>query len=259
MSQEPSEYSHSPEPSPLGLSPVTIQRKFAGEFVDGGHGMVLRTAVSPVVGTQESRAVDLSSGNMSLDRSRSLPPMSPLLRRVQRVVGPGVRSDPYEQTASREASSQRSMRTFSSTDVLSETRASATMLTRSTSREEFPLVQSISATEAMGPLEWTTPQAHRGTQASAIVWRRSLPNSVTDDHVSGSVSHASFPFLARQAATSIVSPATQPGPGFMNDVPVPTEMSQPVNSANIAEMADQVSRFLTRRLSVERERRGIGA
>jgi hypothetical protein len=240
---------------------ITSHGESAGEGSIDNSEMVMRTAVNPVVRAQRSRSVGPSPGEMSLDRSQALSPTPPPLRRIQRVVDSGTRGDSYEQVASGVGSLQRGTGTVGDTAVPLAASASGPMLTRSASSDEFPLARSVSVVGAMSSVGRTTSQASGGSHPPEIVWRSSAPNMVTRPFAGGATQDPMLgpvPFLARQVAQSPISPEHRSDQVLMKATPASSAMGQTSTSVNIPEIADQVGRFLTRRLAVERERRGMG-
>ncbi|HVF50663.1 MAG TPA: hypothetical protein VNA19_11285, partial [Pyrinomonadaceae bacterium] len=166
-------------------------------------------------------------------------------------------------TASRRADSSRnaaSAQTFAGT-VSAE------------ARQSLPLAQSTSTLTSSRPAS-DAPQADvrsvafeiqdgaraAATGAARIVWRKGRegwsPDAAasfeTDASVSSAVSSASSGASGASGAAA-VSPATQ----SQSIVPAPVSTEARNGAANIERITEQVIRTLSRRMSVERERRGL--
>ena len=74
---------------------------------------------------------------------------------------------------------------------------------------------------------------------------------------SGSVSHNFTPFIARQSTHSPESHMPRSGIPSLHEQPALAGIQEASTSVNHAEVAEQVSRLLTRQFAVERERRGV--
>lgn len=66
-----------------------------------------------------------------------------------------------------------------------------------------------------------------------------------------------MPFIARQAMNPAGLHVPHPGMPSMDELPALAGSREASTSVNHAEIAEQVSRLLTRQLAVERERRGV--
>ena len=141
-----------------------------------------------------------------------------------------------------------------------------------TLRDSLKTHDSFSARTASGPSPalphvQATGRSLSGSQSPAVIWRSPIPGMSTDarslDGVSGyrtalgSTDRASLPFLARQVANPVSSQFPRPDTSSMHELSAMTESRKASPSANLGELAEQVSRFLTRQLVVERERRGV--
>ncbi len=121
----------------------------------------------------------------------------------------------------------------------------------------FPLLPLVQPAER--PLTSSDP--------ATLIWRSPIPVTTTgapsfdgfgdDQPGSGSVSRNLLPFIARQAAHSTNSNIPQSGIPSLHERPALVGSQEASTSVNHAEVAEQVSRLLTRQLEVERERRGV--
>ncbi|MGE0642611.1 MAG: hypothetical protein AB7P24_02975 [Nitrospira sp.] len=187
-----------------------------------------------------------------------------VLRKVQRIIAPRLGSDIQVDSLSgnRRGDAEDSRSTSLAGDAASFHNGAghSSMNGDSFSGSARSSVTSLpSLVHVAGPV-----RPHTGPPT--IVWRSPLSgvthradpfeNRAADSYVPGSVAHGSRSFLARQVVGPGVVSETRSGAAFMNESPAQVGTAQSVSSLNIAEMAEQVSRLMTRRLTAERERRG---
>ena len=117
------------------------------------------------------------------------------------------------------------------------------------------------------PLVQATGRPLSGSDQPTLIWRSPIsgvPTGVpsfdgfTDYQPdSGSISRNPMPFIARQLAHPVGSHVSRPGVPSMDELPALAGSREVSTSVNHADVAEQVSRLLTRQLAVERERRGV--
>lgn len=105
------------------------------------------------------------------------------------------------------------------------------------------------------------------SDSPTLIWRSPISGVPTgvpsfdgfgdDQPESGSISRNLMPLIARQEAHSTDSHIPRPGIPSPHEQPAWAGIQEASTSVNPAEVAEQVSRLLTRQLAVERERRGV--
>jgi hypothetical protein len=117
------------------------------------------------------------------------------------------------------------------------------------------------------PLVQRAERSLTSSDSPTLIWRSSVPGATTGtpsldgfgdyQSDSGSVSHNFTPFIARQTAYSTDSHISRSGIPSLHEQPALAGIQEASTSVNPVEVAEQVSRLLTRQLAVERERRGV--
>ena len=129
------------------------------------------------------------------------------------------------------------------------------------------LKENVPGSQSILPLLQVTDRPLSGSDLPPLIWRSPVSgvttgagslNGLTGRHdASRFISHASPSFLARQATNPGGSHFPHPDVSPMEKLPSLAGNSASSTSVNVAEVAEQVSRFLSRQLIVERERRGV--
>ena len=117
------------------------------------------------------------------------------------------------------------------------------------------------------PLVQRAERSLTSSDSPTLIWRSPVPGATTGtpsldgfgdyQSDSGSVSRNFTPFIARQTAYSTDSHISRSGIPSLHEQPALAGIQEASTSVNPVEVAEQVSRLLTRQLAVERERRGV--
>lgn len=271
--------SSSAQLSPSSSSLPLIQRQSVSESEPSEAVSVLRAPVPPTALESVSQAAAPSAMPLSQEPIRfqvrsSLPSASdqPLQRKIAAVL-PSPQTDPV---FSQVAQSLPLVRAHSvsialrSADPSAQSANQANVPSSDDSQEKTTLQPSAEVREPNRlPISPEISIRPNATLETRMIWRKQAQTPLSAPAVQGN-NHASLPFvqgwasspgnrIARQTATgasatggtAVSAGGTVPSTG--STPPTPSQ-ALPIN---IAQLAEQVSRILSRQLMVERERRGI--
>jgi len=252
--------------SSLRQLPLLIQTKPGGEVESDDSEMVRRTDKMLVVRRQQFKPLDTLSTSLSFDQPHVLRTLSTVSLATSRHSFGDTHADVQGERSPIDPLLWRLTSAFPDARPMGET-SSVQRSPTDSSQDGFPAEGGFAGPASTVPLVHATDRPLQHLDSPAILWRSAIPGISKDARsierdksyqaVSGSIKPASSPVLAREAANPSDSYVSRPDMPSMNGLPALAESRHASPSVNVADLAEQVGRFLTKQLIVERERRGV--
>jgi hypothetical protein len=232
------------------------------DSVHGGstsiRGIVPRADESVIVRAQESKSLakplETPPANASFDQLHVRSSPSIVLPKIQRHSDRSTHGEAQAEQASSDAFVWRFASASRDPRHTLEARSAQQVPTDSPDKDGFPAEGVPTGSAPVPPLVQATDRSLSDSKLPTILWRTVVPGITNDARsLDGLTGHRAFSRSVSQAASlHIAREGTQ-----MHERPASAESREASPSVNVAELAEQVGRFLTKQLVVERERRGV--
>lgn len=247
-----------------GHLPLLVQTKPGGEMESDDSEMVRGRATTLVVKRQQFKSLDTLSTSLSFDQPHVLRTLSTV---ASRHSFDGTHADAQGERRSSDPLLWRLTGAWPDARTTDETGLVQRGPAGSLNKGGSPTEGVLSGPASSVPLVHATDRPLPHLDSPAILWRSPIPGITKDTRsieadngnqaLSGSINHASSPALTREAANPSGSYVSRPDVSAMNELAAPAENRHASPSVNVADLAEQVGRFLAKQLMVERERRGV--
>lgn len=242
----------------LGQSPPLVQLKRASEFTVDDPSMIPRTDGSVIVRAQQSKSfakpLETSPANASFAQPHLRSSPSIVLPKIQRHSDRRIHGEAQAEQQWNDGFVWRFSSASRDPRHTLEASSAQQVPTGSPDKNDFPTEGVLAGSASVLPLVQATGRSLSDSKLPTILWRSVLPGITNDARsLDGFTGHQAFSGSISQAASlPIASEGTQ-----MRELPASAESRKASPSVNVAELAEQVGRFLTKQLVVERERRGV--
>lgn len=234
------------------------------------RGMVPYADESGIVRAQQSKSLAKpleTPENVSFDRPHLRSSLSIVLPKIQRQSDRRTHGEAQAEQTSSDALVWRFASASRDPRQTGEASSAQQVPTGSPDKNGSPTQSVLAGSTSVLPLVQATDRSPSNSKLPTILWRSVLPGITNDARsldgltghqaFSGSISHAAALHITREGTHSSGSYVPHPDLSSMHERPASSESREPSPSVDVAELAEQVSRFLTKQLVVERERRGV--
>lgn len=235
------------------------------------RGMVPQADESGIVRAQRSKSLakllETPPGNASLDQPYLRSSLSIVLPKIQRHSHRRTHGEAQAEQTSSDALVWRFASASWDPRHTSEASSAQQVPTGSPDKNGPPTESVLAGSTSVLPLVQATDRSPSNSKLPTILWRSVLPGITNDARpldgltphqaFSSSLSHATSLHIARKGTHFSGSYVPHPDLSSMRERLASSESREASPSVDVAELAEQVGRFLTKQLIVERERRGV--